>query len=49
MTEQNELCPLCGEPSAFGLPHKECIDYEQALADGLIDFSKPGSSHEQDK
>ena len=36
-TEEHEQpiqsCPLCGQLSAFGLPHKECMDYEQYLAD----------------
>ena len=32
--EVKELtCPLCGKPSGDGDVHKECADYEQALAD----------------
>ena len=35
-----KLCPLCCEPTADGTPHKECMDYEQAVADGAVEFGK---------
>ena len=37
--EQEQIqqqCPLCGQTSFGGQPHKECMDYEQYMADREI-------------
>ncbi|KKM95119.1 hypothetical protein LCGC14_1191570, partial [marine sediment metagenome] len=31
--QEQQQCPLCGQTSFNGQPHKECMDYEQYMAD----------------
>lgn len=33
LCEYCEICPLCGEFSEEAMPHQDCADREQAMAD----------------